>query len=124
MEMSAVKNKLTNKLTYGSINGSISKSRNESISKKPTSKQNKLFLYRKGDMNWMMIMLLLALVVLLIMGFILKGMTDKFTQSTGKITEKTNTQLDKVTDDLFQDTTDAAGKAYDYVSGKYNSGTK
>ena len=56
---------------------------------------------KKGDMNWMIIMLLIALVAMIVMIFIMNNVFDKYSDSTGKVTDKAGDELDKVTEELF-----------------------
>lgn len=56
---------------------------------------------KKGDMNWTIITLVLALVAMLIFVLIINNAVDKYSQSTGKITDKATQELDEASGDIF-----------------------
>ena len=56
---------------------------------------------KKGDMNWTIITLVLALVAMLIFVLIINNAVDKYAQSTGKITDKATQELDEASGNLF-----------------------
>lgn len=52
-------------------------------------------------MNWTIITLVLALVAMLIFVVIINNAVDKYSQSTGKITDKATQELEEASGDIF-----------------------
>lgn len=82
---------------------------------------------KRGDMNWFLVTLLIALFFAFVIGFVYKAFLSKFTEPAGEFADKTASELDKASQDLFPDEKENDNivgqavtmitSAYDYVSG-------
>lgn len=69
-------------------------------------------------MNWMVVMLIVALMAMFILIFIINGVMDKTSDPIGKLADDSTKKLEETTDDLFGQPILVVGQAYDFVSGE------
>lgn len=59
------------------------------------AKNNSLLKQKKADMNFWMVMLIVALVFMVVIFFIMTGTIEKYTSTTERIQDKSNEDLDE-----------------------------
>ncbi len=66
---------------------------------------------KKGDMNFWLVMLVIALIFMVVMFFVMNKVFTNWGESTGKLQEETDKQMKEDLPSLFG-TEDTAGEAY------------
>jgi hypothetical protein len=90
--------------------------------KSVANKERSKVLNKKGEMNWMVVMLIVALMAMFVLIFIINGVMDKTSDPIGKLADDSTKKLEKTSDELFGDLSGqpilVIGQAYDFVSGE------